>query len=86
MIQDFALTIGAVFILEIGNCLFPYYSENPITDKEWEYHQNIGFLCAWEKEDFIYNEETGKWDLAPDAGRNRNKGKKNRKRGGNGLR
>ena len=83
----FLSTIGVVFILEIGNCVFPCYSENALTEKyNKQYHENIGLICAWEKEDFIYNNDTGKWDLAPDASRRRGKDQRGRRRGGSGLR
>ena len=84
--SGFLTSIFICFALEISNCLFPYYAENMLTEKEHGYHENIGCICAWEKEDFIYNEETGKWDISPDASRKRDKGKGKRKRGGRGLR
>ena len=83
----FLATIGFFFIMEGFNCIFPYYDENPITASIYGgYHENIGCFCKWEKEDFIYNAETDKWELAPDASRKRNKKHKGRKRGGSGLR
>ena len=82
----FMSTIAFFFIAEAVNCAFPYYSENIWTEKfNNEYHENIGLFCAWEKEDFIYNEDTGKWDLAPDASRRRGKDQRGRRRGGSGL-
>ena len=73
--------------LEACNCLFPTYNENIWTEKlNGNYHENIGWFCAWEKEEFIYNAEEGKWELSPDASRKRSKKHKGRRRGGNGLR
>ena len=87
MINGFFTSIIICFILELSNCAFPYYSENIWTERNnGVYYENIGCLCAWEKEGFIYNQETGKWDLSPDASRKRSKNKGKRKRGGSGLR
>ena len=64
----------------------PYYNENLLTEiSDGKYHENIGCICKWEKEDFIYNAETEKWELSPNASRKRIK-KDKRRRGGNGLR
>ena len=83
---EFLSIIIFFIIAETTNCMFPYYSENIITKKHNnEYHENIGLFCSWEKEDFIFNEDTGKWDLAPDASRKRGKGQRGRRRGGSGL-
>ena len=84
---NFGITLCVVLAAEITNCMFPYYTENTWTENaNGEYHENIGCICKWEKEDFIYNSETDKWDLAPDASRKRGKGKRGKRRGGSGLR
>ena len=84
---NFLITLGIVFVAEIGNCIFPHYSESIWTEgNNGEYHENIGCLCKWEKGDFTYNSETDKWELAPDASRKRGKGQRGRRRGGGGLR
>jgi hypothetical protein len=78
--------VAITIILDIGNCLFPIYSENIWTEQsDGSYHEATGCLCSWEKEDFIYNAETEKWELSPNASRKRIK-KDKRRRGGNGLR
>ena len=82
----FFTVIGITIILEIANCMFPRYAENIWTETANGYHENTGCICSWEKEDFVYNEETGKWDLATAASRKRGKGPRGRKRGGCGLR
>ena len=43
-------------------------------------------MITLKKEDFIYNKDTGKWELSPDASRKRSKKHRGRKRGGLGLR
>ena len=43
-----------VFIGEGLNCYYPYH------DGEFS---NEGMICAWEQEEFYYNEETDKWIL-----------------------
>ena len=87
MIYDWLTVVAITIILDIGNCLFPIYSENIWTEQsDGSYHEATGCFCSWEKEDFVYNADTGKWDLAPDASRKRGKKGKGRRRGGNGLR
>jgi hypothetical protein len=85
--MQIGISIGIFLVSEALNCAFPYYSENIWSEKSnGIYHENIGCFCSWEKEDFVYNADTGKWDLAPDASRKRGKKGKGRRRGGNGLR
>ena len=87
MVEGFIISILIFLGAETCNCLFPTYSENIWTEQSnGSYHENLGWICSWEKEDFIFNKQTGKWDLAPDASRKRGKKGKGRKRGGNGLR
>ena len=87
MMQEIIISFSIFMAGEMLNCAFPYYSENKFTEIGTnEYHENIGCICKWEKEDFIYNNQSGSWELAPDASRKRYKKGKGRRRGGNGLR
>ena len=87
MIYDWLTVVGVAILLDIGNCLFPTYSENIWTEElNGSYRESIGCLCSWEKEDFIYNKQEDKWELSPDASRKRSKKHRGRKRGGGCLR
>ena len=85
MMIGFLSTIVFFLIAEAANCAFPYYAENKLREIPNGYYESIGCFCAWEKEAFIFNEDTGKWDLAPDASRRRGKDQRGRRRGGSGL-
>jgi hypothetical protein len=87
MMQEIIISASIFVVGEALNCMFPYYNENLLTEiSDGKYHENIGCICKWEKEDFIYNAKSGKWDLSPDASRKRGKRHKGSRRIGGGLR
>jgi hypothetical protein len=86
MIEGFIISILIFLGTETCNCLLPTYNENIWTEQsDGSYHENTGWICSWEKEDFVYNAKEDTWELSPNANRKRSK-KGSKRRGGRGLR